>query len=186
MMRHSCKYCSYWYHSRVIKKNVEEESGSGKKRKKSNFKATVRKCKLTNKKIKSDSPNCKWFSPSSVYCNQENHLIKIINCLDRRRNEKGLTAWDDCRKCRQFDQEIKDIAETYWLNAVPIKAKTTEEKQRKKIGKIKRREKSEEFKERKERKRTIKRRPSKIKRKIKRRKTMEDKPTKRKIKRRVV
>jgi len=147
MMRHSCKHCNHWYSSSVIGKRIDEDEIHEKKKKRKkdkNFKPTTRRCIITKKKIQSNSPNCKWFNPSSIYCNENNHPIKISNCLDRRRNEKQLASWDYCRKCRQFDQEIRDIAEKYWLNATPINIKTKEEERsKKKKRKLKRRGESE-------------------------------------------
>ncbi|HUU89010.1 MAG TPA: hypothetical protein VMX17_14845 [Candidatus Glassbacteria bacterium] len=175
MMRHSCKHCKHWYSSSVVGKRIDEDEIHEKKKKRKkdkNFKPTTRRCIITKKKIQSNSPHCKWFNPSSVYCNENNHPIKISNCLDRRRNEKQMAAWDYCKKCRQFDQEIRDIAETYWLNATPINIKTKEETRKKKKRRLKRRGESEIHKE------------HTTTRTIKRRKKTEDAKPKRTIKRR--
>jgi len=187
MMRHSCKHCIHWYSSSVIgkrKDNDEIQEKKKKRKKDKNFKPTTRRCIITKKKIQSNSPNCKWFNPSLVYCNENLHPIKISNCLDRRRNEKQMAAWDYCKKCRQFDLEIKDIAEKYWLNATPINIKTKAERSKKKKRKLKRRGESEinqeqvtirTIKRRKKTetakpKRTIKRREKRTIKTIKRRK----------------
>jgi len=94
-----------------------------KSKKSKNFRPAKRRCKTTRKKIESNSPGCKWFNPSSVYCENKNQQIKIINCLNRRRNEGKIPSWDICKSCRQFELEIMDIAIKYWINASSVKEK---------------------------------------------------------------
>lgn len=127
-MRHSCRYCDWWYQSAVIRKSIEEDKKNPKKNKNKEQKVTKR-CLVTRKKINSASPHCKWFSPSTIHCDEHSQRIKIINCLDRRRNEKLFPTWEKCKNCRQFDIDIKEIAETYWLGGKIINSKTDNKKQ---------------------------------------------------------
>jgi len=106
-----CKYCRQWFLSPVTKKKINETA--------------IRKCQLTKKRINSKTSSCRWFNPSSVYCTKNNYSIKIINCLNRRRNENQTPDWEYCGKCRQFNKEIQHIAEHYWLNGHPIEIKKT-------------------------------------------------------------
>lgn len=153
----TCSYCDWWAKSPVVQKGRS---------------FNTRKCIASDIKIQADSKTCKYFNPIFFFCDQAGQRLSFIQCIARRRNEKKINAWASCRKCRQFDKEIKAIVEKYFIDVRPIvtpmkfKNKTSSVITRK----IKRRNKTE---------RQIKRRnKGRVERQIKRR----EKP--RKIKRR--
>lgn len=153
-----CSCCEWWAHSRVV-----QRGSSG----------YIRSCIAANKEIKSNSDPCKYFNPTYFHCDKFGQRITFMQCLNRRRNEKKLTSWQDCKKCRQFDKEIREVISDYFLDANPtvtprhlIKKEETPSGSARKIKrrerpeettrKIKRR--SNEEKKQKEPKRTIERR----------------------------
>ena len=162
--KHKCIYCYWWIHSPTIQKKSEGST-----------KIYSRQCPNRKKLINTDSLSCKYFDPRTFWCNKNNMWIDIIACLARRRNIPELQNWDRCKKCMQYDKEIKEIVKDYWLNAKPIikpgKTKPTKIKRRKKEVKVilkRRKTKSSKIKRRKkEEVKVIKRRktkPNKIKR----------------------
>jgi len=165
----TCEFCTYFANSKIIQKKIDEENP-----KKSSKEPILKRCKASRNKINIDSSACEFFDPSTFfYCQKNNCRIAVIQCINRRRNEKGLRDYDDCLKCRQWEKWIKYIADEFWMKGQ--KAKPPKKS-------IRRREKSES-------KITRRRKPvSKIKRRekpIKTRITRRDKPAnKRKIKRR--
>jgi len=185
-----CNLCNHYYrNSKVIRK---EERISGKKKKNIIY---TRKCHSGHKTVTADDVACKYFSPvETFYCDLNHCILNVVNCLNRRRNPKNLSPWDNCKKCRQYSKGISDLLNDYYLNETPIlQPKRIRRRDKKednpKPRKIKRREKYITVKpkriiERREKpKRVIKRRDTseirdKIKRRIKRRKP-------KKIKRRI-
>ena len=152
---HKCVYCYEWSSSPIIRRWSDQDQSSRK--------VISRKCPVTKKQINIDSNGCKYFSPSLVfYCDKNQCFIDFMVCLNRRRNQKGLDSFNQCKKCRQFEKDVKSIIEDYWLNGKEIIIHRISIKRRDKI----------------ETKRPIKRREKKIKKIIKRR------PIKRTIKRR--
>lgn len=142
---HKCIYCYEWSRSPIIRRSTDQEQSS--------HKTISRKCPIIKKQINTDSNGCKYFNPSLFfYCNKDQCFIDFIACLNRRRNSKDLDSFNGCKKCRQFDKDIKPIIEDYWLNGKEIIKHRLP---------IKRRDKTET-------KRIIKRREKKIKKTIKR------------------
>ena len=143
---HKCMYCHEWSSSPIIRRGSDQDQSS--------HKMIFRKCPVTKKQINIDSDGCKYFNPASgFYCDNNQCWLTFIECLNRRRNQKGFGVFEKCKKCRQFDKEIKSIVQDYWIDGEQtIKPKRA----------IKRREKIEK-------KRVIKRRNKITKRIIKRR-----------------
>lgn len=134
----TCEYCKYFAPSKVIRKKVDEDSDKRKKR------GPVRKrCIASGKKIDIESTACDFFDPAAFFhCARNHQRIAFIQCINRRRNEKGLKTFDDCRKCRQWDTVIKHIAEDYWLKGrKPLSPKKSIRRRQKKESTIRRREK---------------------------------------------
>lgn len=167
--KYTCQYCKWWIRSKVIRRiTVEGE------KKKNEIKLIKRNCPVKNKKptIESNSPACKFFSPENFWCDKFHCWLSIPQCLARRRNISKLEVWETCKKCRQFELEIREVATDYWINGKLIKEPKEPKKKVKTKGEkgkkiIKRRKK--EWKE----KRTITRRKPKPK-KIKRRKKVKE------------
>lgn len=161
-----CSYCSFWVQSPVI--------GRDDATKKTKFIRRV--CPASLNKVSADHDSCEYFNPASIfYCDLNNHRLTLLECMNRRRNSKGFQAWKKCKRCRQFNNDIKPILEDYFFDCRKVKEVPIETA--KKSG-IKRRKKSK-IKRRKSKPSGIKRRkkkPVKIKRrkkgsgKIKRRK----------------
>lgn len=157
---YSCGYCHTWSKSPIIGREAGDYSS------KSNHRRINRKCILKKISVDFDSDNCKYFSPANnFYCDKNNHFVSFIVCLNRRFNKKGLDNFEQCKKCRQFDKDIKPILENFWVEGNPvIKSKRRNIKRRENKIDIKRNDKKIKDK------RTIKRRKeTKIKRTIKRR-----------------
>jgi len=151
MAKMPCIYCDYFPSLKTVKKRKE--------------KPDIRRCHIAKRKVTSEREReCVYFTPTThpFYCDNNNCQLDLIQCIARRRNRKGLTAWDNCRKCRQWDQELRQVVEKYILDMArpkqPIPEKPKRKLKRRKKRTIKRRAK-----------RTIKRREEKPKRKIKRR-----------------
>jgi len=170
-----CIYCREWIRSTVLMRASQEQESESetKKKKKERNQRTTRKCDISKRSVTSDSIACKYFIPSqSFYCHKNYHFVNFLACLNRRNNAIELQPFERCRRCKQFDLEVKPIIKKYWVNAEKIIVP-----QPKRV--IKRREKPKEV----VKKRVIKRRKeSKPKRVIKRR--SKSKP-KRVIKRRI-
>lgn len=178
--KYTCKYCKWWTRSKVIRREtIEEEEGKKKK-----IQLIKRKCPTKSKKAKpveSDSPACKFFNPEIFWCDKFECWLTIPQCIARRRNNLKLEVWDYCKKCRQFELEIREIVNDYWINGKIVK----EPEEPKKKVKIKWKKDKKTIKRRKKEwkeKRIITRRKTKPK-KIKRR-TAAKKV--RKIKRRIL
>lgn len=141
---YKCIYCCEWSHSPIIRRETDRSS----------HKMIFRKCPVIKKQIDTDSDGCKYFNPSlAFHCDKNHCFIDFMACLNRRRNPKDLDIFKQCKKCRQFENDIKPIIEDYWLNKKEIiKHKMS----------IKRREKTEA-------KKGIKRREKKTRKIIKRR-----------------
>lgn len=159
----TCEYCTYFAPSKPMREKVVE--GEEKKKKKGPVK---KRCVATNRKIEIDSPACEYFDPAQFfYCSKNNCQIAVIQCINRRKNDKQLKSFEDCEKCRQFENIIKTIAEEYWLSArKPLPPKKQIRRREKKESKIRRRRKPTKLRRRKQPESTIRRRekPTKIRR----------------------
>lgn len=180
IMNYKCVYCHAWVRSPITKKsNLQEDEDTNKKSKSKRFKHALieRKCIVSKKIMTIDSEACKYFKPAKSFrCNKNNQDVAFIACLHRRFNQDKLSSYEDCKKCRQFDMDIKPIMEDFWLNAKQIIEPKINKNKSEKLTTTKRVIKRRDTKETQ---RIIKRR-NKV-RSIKRRSTKE---TKRIIKRR--
>lgn len=170
---HTCGYCAEWVKAKIRRKGNDDK------------KIINRICQVKNRKIKSTSSSCKYFKPNDYfYCDKYNCWLHLVNCLNRRRNSKAFRGWNACRKCRQFETEVKDVISDYYIDRLKVKEppgdKNRKIKRRKKkdtVRKIKRRKKPEvrKIKRRKKSKLTkaldsiasINKKPRKIKRRKK-------------------
>lgn len=153
MRQYKCIYCAAWSHSAIIKREHDDQDG----------KMIKRKCAATGDIITIKTESCKYFCPAVCFrCIANNHDIAFLACLNRKRNPEKLDTFEKCRKCRQFDAEVKSIIEDFWIGANQVLPPPTN-KGAKRI--IKRRETT----------RTIKRRVLSPKRVVKRRKKIERK-----------
>lgn len=151
----TCQYCDYWYRSPVIRKKN----------------GIWRKCIARKKLRQSVDKSCKYFNMAAFfYCTSNNCQLTYYQCLARRRNEKGFLSWENCKNCRQFDQDVRPIIEKYLLDMNPtvtprrlLKVRREQENDSGSVRKIKRRSKDQN-------RRQIKRRDKPKQRKIKRRK----------------
>jgi hypothetical protein len=160
----TCAYCIHWTESKVVSRGT------------SNAIEISRKCPAALTNVQSDSKSCKYFNPKFFYCDKKAARMAFIACLSSRRNEKSFTANDSCKKCRQFDKDIREIVQTYFVDAVqtviPRHLLKTEEIEPKaeKTKKLKRRKKKEtpeapkKLKRRKKKETSIKEIPKKLKR----------------------
>lgn len=157
MHQYKCVYCAAWSHSAIIKRDSESKS-----------KTIKRKCAVTGATIAIETESCKYFCPAVCFrCIANNHDITFLACLNRRYNPEKLNAFEKCRRCRQFDIDIKSIIKDFWIRANKVLQPPTNQES-KKI--IKRREATRTIKRRTQPpKRVIKRREKKIKRRIRRR-----------------
>ena len=142
MTEYNCSYCKHWVEALRLKTNS-------------------RICKVTKKNIYSDKKvKCIYFDPEFFFCEQNECRMSICVCLNRRRNIPKFENWNKCKKCRQFENEMKGFVVEYWIEGKSTLTKKFEKK-------IKRREKHGIIKRKDETKRKIKRRGKQ--RKIKRR-----------------
>ena len=102
----TCAYCLHWSESKVVSRGT------------SNAIEISRKCPAALIGVNSDSKSCKYFNPKFFYCDKKGARIAFIACLASRRNEKSFIANDFCKKCRQFDKDIREIAQAYFIDAV--------------------------------------------------------------------
>ena len=178
---YTCRYCKYWVQSKVISRTQDINELSSKKKKKTSLSYIKRECKFRKKPIEVTTPACKFFNPEKFWCERENCWMGIIVCLARRRNPHNLSAWDKCKKCRQFDNEIRKVVIDYWVNGKKVKNPEKEDTIDKKLRReIKRhiKKKRKELRETPSGKRKIKRRKkneTEVKRTIKRRKNVRKK-----------
>jgi len=170
-----CDLCKHFASSKIIKRQEREEDEQSEKKKKRKRKKksydSERICSITGDKIREDTQACKFLNPVEfVSCDEHNCTIHILNCLNRRMNNKGFKTWESCTtKCRQFTKGISDIINDYYVNGKEIA------KPRRKIT---RRNPKESPKENPKKKRVITRRnkhnEQKKKRVITRRKPKQD------------
>lgn len=161
-----CGYCDWFLQSDFVSRG---EKGA----------ASVRKCIAKHRRITEDSESCRYFKPAIFYCDNNNCRLTFEQCIARRRNRKNLIDYQSCKKCRQFDTDIREIVQDYFIDMVPIvtprhlnRGESNNSVNQVGSGKIKRRGQSKE-----DQKRKIKRRdngngkaqPEKEQRKIKRR-----------------
>lgn len=126
-----------------------------------------RGCIPKDKKVSFVDKSCMFFSPNEYFtCEKHGDRIQIPICLIRRSKSHSseLTAYNDCKKCRQFDTEIRDIVVKYFVEMQrprKFKSKVILDTQKQQLD-----EKSS--------KRKIKRRSKQTNKKIKRRKKKTD------------
>jgi hypothetical protein len=117
----------------------------------------IKKCAARQIEVDFNHKTCKYFDPSEFFfCEKHGQRISFAICLSSRRNFVDMNKYLPCKKCRQFDQEIKELVSKYYLDANKIKNYNPDMPGRK----LKRRNKT---------KRTLKRRTKKPTRKIRRR-----------------
>lgn len=102
-----CGYCDWFYQSDVQTRG--DKSSLAK-----------RQCVARRKGVSEDTDSCRYFNPVYFHCEKYNCRLQFEQCLARRRNRKGLTDYLPCKKCRQFDTEMRDIVEEYFIDMVPI------------------------------------------------------------------
>jgi hypothetical protein len=177
-----CNLCNHYYKNAKVIRREERRNPNKKKND-----PLTRKCLAATRTVTEDSPACKYFNPKeNFWCDVHHCTLHLLNCANRRRNDKGFKTWDLCRsECRQFQKGIGDVISDYYLNQTPIKAPPKIKRRKKKVAEEDNPETKRKIKRRSKPKRVIKRRDmSEIKRKIKRKiKRREQKP-KRVIKRR--
>lgn len=103
-----CGYCDWWIQSDIVSRGDKSSS------------LTTRMCVAKKKRITEDSESCRYFNPTYFYCDQYNCRLVFEQCIARRRNRKSLTDYLPCKKCRQFDTEIREIIKDYFIDMVPI------------------------------------------------------------------
>lgn len=103
MAKITCYYCDRWHKS----KQATQER---------------RYCEAVKKRIKRTRKRCKFFVPTeaSFWCDKHHCHLKLIQCVQRRRNPMSLNKWEKCKRCRQWDKEVRDIIEDYWLTGKKI------------------------------------------------------------------
>ena len=143
MSGYHCCYCKHW-------KTADKTKQNG------------RICLITGKIIQENKEiKCNYFDPGLFYCEKNDCWLSVIICLNRRRNIPDFNGWQYCKKCRQFDKEMKDFVIEYWIEGKSIQIKKPEKKS---IRKIKRRIKqTRKIKRRIKQTRKIKRRKNKSK-----------------------
>jgi hypothetical protein len=106
----TCKYCE-------IFQNTEAQKDGRK------F------CPLTKKEVDKKTKACIYINPKNFYCDNYALRLKLIQCINRRRNEPEFEQWKSCRNCNQFEKEIKPIILKYYIEAkrirIPLSLKKT-------------------------------------------------------------
>lgn len=178
-----CNLCNHYYKNAKVIRREERRNPNKKKND-----PLTRECLASNRTITEDSPSCKYFDPKeNFWCDVHHCTLHLLNCINRRRNEKGFKAWAKCHtECRQFRKGIGDVISDYYINQTPIKVPPKIKRRKKKVVEEDNPQPRKKIRRRSKPKRVIKRRDmseikSIIKRKIKRRK---QKKPKRVIKRR--
>jgi hypothetical protein len=130
-----CLYCYHFMDSKIL--NPVRKVGED----------LLKKCKVTKSKISIDSDTCQYFNPvTTFYCDINRQRLHILNCLQRRFNEKNLEDWNPCKSCRQFEQEVKAIIQKYYIETSEVLKLKTEKHQ---SGlKVRRKKKSKPLKRR--------------------------------------
>ena len=101
-----CGYCKQYVNGNVSKSGDTIE----------------RKCVARQIKVGFDHRICKYFDPAEFFlCTKWNDRIQIPICLNRRVNHQGLDKYSYCKRCRQFDQEIRELATEYFIDGKKIK-----------------------------------------------------------------
>lgn len=102
-----CANCDWWSQAKIISRG---DKGT----------VTYRLCPALKERVQSQEKSCKYFNPIYFHCDKNNCRLTIEQCLARRRNPKNLVGFQNCKKCRQFDKEIREIVEMYYIDMVPI------------------------------------------------------------------
>ena len=144
---------------------------------------------VKGKSVTFDSSSCQYFKPTYFYCDQNNCRLTYGQCLARRRNTQNLMGYLACKKCRQFDTDIREIIMSYFIDMIPIiiPRKFSKDNNDQSIigsGKIKRRQKDNGNKRKIKRRDKPEQQGPNNKRKIKRRDKHNNKKDQRTIKRR--
>lgn len=99
-----CKYCKHFAATR--------RTGKVKKGK------VYRRCPVKARTIHSERSACDYFGPANIFhCDMYEHQLAFANCLHRRGNRLDLKEWDDCKKCRQFEKELKGLFMEFFIEA---------------------------------------------------------------------
>lgn len=101
-----CGYCDWFTQSDVLTRGDKSSLAQ-------------RKCIAKKRKITEDSESCRYFKPVYFYCEKYNCRLLFEQCIGRRRNRKNLTDYLPCKKCRQFDTQIREIVQEYFIDMVP-------------------------------------------------------------------
>lgn len=102
-----CGYCDWFTQSNVLSRGDKSSLAQ-------------RKCIAKGKSVTESSDSCRYFKPIFFYCDQYNCRLLFEQCIARRRNRKNLNDYLQCKKCRQFDTELRDIIQEYFIDMVPI------------------------------------------------------------------
>lgn len=98
----TCKYCE-------IFQNAEAQKDGRK------F------CSLAKKEVDKKTKACPYFNPKNFYCDNYTLRLKLIQCINRRRNELEFEQWKACRKCSQFEKEVKPLVLKYFIEAKRVR-----------------------------------------------------------------
>ena len=67
----------------------------------------IKKCKVTKVKISINSDTCQYFNPvNTFYCDVNRQRLYILNCLQRRLNEKNLERLVQSNETNRAKYEI--------------------------------------------------------------------------------
>lgn len=103
MFNTTCKYCIHFA--------VTSKTGKVRKGK------VFRRCPVKEKLMHNDKSACDYFGPANIfYCDIYSHQLAFANCLNRRGNRLKLKEWEDCKKCRQFEKELKGLFMEFFIN----------------------------------------------------------------------
>jgi hypothetical protein len=102
-----CANCDWWCKAKILSRG---DKGT----------VTYRKCPALKMRVQSQDKSCKYFNPVYFHCDKNNCRLTFGQCLARRRNPKNLIGYQNCKNCRQFDREIREIVEEYYIDMVPI------------------------------------------------------------------
>jgi len=145
-----CTYCDRFYRSKPLPRTSDKgEKFDG-----------ARLCTTENKMIKSEDEACEYYQPTEgFYCDKWDMRVSPLQCLSRRLNRLGLEGFQDCRKCKQFENNIRQIIEEYYIKCKVVKKLPQQE--------IKIIEPEAKLKRRKRRKIAVKPKTTKLHRRIK-------------------
>lgn len=120
-------------------------------------------CPVRRRKVLFDKKACKYFKPRKYfYCDNHGEQLNFVSCLARRLNLVALPAYEKCKKCRQFEQDIGQIVQNYIVEGVAIatipESKLSRKNSVREERKLKRRSSGRVLKRRNQKPRKLKRR----------------------------